>query len=263
MLLLQHGLGASIWHQGALRVAQQLLVRYRELHYVRDLPERITRQKGQSSRDERPRAHVATSGEDHLLALQCRQVLGGVSPHLRRVQVLGAVDVDEVLGLSGERGGPLRGFHIFDLQPGARRAQRPELSVLYLFGPPAAALSCLLHDPFPEQAAIWHQLVRVEALNSLDYVLQRDRHSSCSPPSATCRPGGRCPLSHQVLLLPPLLLRLWLMWQGRSEHKWRHCPKGQTCKVRGRGRHSYRRSEDTACVVAEASERQGITHRCH
>mmetsp|Transcript_78982 Transcript_78982/g.221409 ORF Transcript_78982/g.221409 Transcript_78982/m.221409 type:complete len:314 (-) Transcript_78982:17-958(-) len=165
VLLLQHGLRACVWHQGAIGVAEQLFVRDRKLHDVCDLPQGVALEEAQLPVGEDARTHVAASWEKRLLTLQRCEIHRGVDPQLRRVHILGTVDIDEAFGLPHEGRHPLGALRVRDAQPRDRLASHAELPVLHAPELGRAALRGALRDALPEDAAVGPQPVGVEALH--------------------------------------------------------------------------------------------------
>mmetsp|Transcript_96115 Transcript_96115/g.255377 ORF Transcript_96115/g.255377 Transcript_96115/m.255377 type:complete len:205 (+) Transcript_96115:784-1398(+) len=92
---LDHRLGMPVGHYGTIRVAQQLLLRYRELHDVAHLPQRSAGKERQATPDQDPGAQVPPSWQDHICFAQVAKVLLCSTPKLGWVWVHRTVHIDE------------------------------------------------------------------------------------------------------------------------------------------------------------------------
>mmetsp|Transcript_75228 Transcript_75228/g.244649 ORF Transcript_75228/g.244649 Transcript_75228/m.244649 type:complete len:337 (+) Transcript_75228:827-1837(+) len=163
IFLLHHRLRAAVRNDRAVQVAQQLLLRNRQLNNVADLSQRSAPQKGQIPLYQHLSARVPAAWQDHRAVVHAAEVLRREIPELLRVDVLGAVDVHEGRGTTRDQCRPIGTLHIVHLQPSARLAHRSQLldADIHLL---ACSLR-LLTDPLPEDAAVGLELVLVEALH--------------------------------------------------------------------------------------------------
>mmetsp|Transcript_32394 Transcript_32394/g.89524 ORF Transcript_32394/g.89524 Transcript_32394/m.89524 type:complete len:361 (+) Transcript_32394:1679-2761(+) len=184
--LLQHGLGAAVWHHSPVRIAKDFLLRNGQLHDVAHLAQSEAVEKGQVARDEGLRARISAAGQRSVRLRGDLEVICGRRPSLGGVYIDCAVNVDEgrqaidegrrpiatLLGLHDQLG-TIAAHHVqvSHVNVGKRVGSRTRTLDCNASGTTILALLCghirhvLLRETLAEQATERLQPVVVKALD--------------------------------------------------------------------------------------------------
>mmetsp|Transcript_54928 Transcript_54928/g.158957 ORF Transcript_54928/g.158957 Transcript_54928/m.158957 type:complete len:338 (-) Transcript_54928:427-1440(-) len=131
-VVLPPGVRPDVGQQHAVRVAEDLPLRDRQLHDVADLAQRVSLQERELHLHQHLGASEAAARECPTRG-RCGEVARDLLPQLLRILVDGAVDVDEHGGTAGEQSRPIRRrirlFHVHAGASLARGTQLPEVDL--------------------------------------------------------------------------------------------------------------------------------------